>query len=329
MWAAEGREGRALRKRVQTTDNREAGPWVVMQPRGIRLPTKVWKVQALKCDGGPFLPRDISCCFSEYAKSCHPWVFPCCAVLLAASHWVLFQLPKEATTLSFQSSLMAPQCNSVDGHEYFRTYSLPEISLVMVIILNWYSMLWYWPEGSLQFCQVCHFHKNRIARSYRLILHTVHHLYLPWSTQNLTLPFQRHGMWLRSSRYLSKKGLPSADSYGRVSPKQSPRWPSLLFCMLNKTSPRLELSLCAWDAEPKYRTFQSCTDWIDFAVRWKVSFRTTFEKSLHWLDWLCRKRKGKCQDFICSWHSSPWTTCHLHFTVHSSVTSSQTQNVAE
>ena len=50
---------------------------------------------------------------------------------------------------------------------------------------------------------------------------------------------------------------------------------------------------------------------------------------LHWLDWLCRKRKGKCQDFICSWHSSPWTTCHLHFTVHSSVTSSQTQNVAE
>ena len=83
-------------------------------------------------------------------------------------------------------------------------------------------------------------------------------------------------MWLRSSRYLSKKGLPAAaDSYGRVSPKQSPRWPSLLFCMLNKTSPCLELSLCAWDAEPKYRTFQSCTDWIDFAGRGKVSVRTS------------------------------------------------------
>ena len=144
-----------------------------MQPRGIRLPTKVWKVQALKCDGGPFLPRDISCCFSEYARSSHPWVFLCCAVLLPASHWVLFQLPKEATTLSFQSSLMAPQCNSVDGHEYFRTYSLPAISLVMVIVLNWHSMLKYWPEGTLQFCKVCNFHKNRIARSYRLILHTV------------------------------------------------------------------------------------------------------------------------------------------------------------
>ena len=71
----------------------------------------------------------------------------------------------------------------------------------------------------------------------------------------------------------AKKGLPAADSYGRVSPKQSPRWPPQLFCMLNKTSPRLELSLCAWDAEPKYRTFQSCTDWIDFAGRGKVSVR--------------------------------------------------------
>ena len=66
-----------------------------------------------------------------------------------------------------------------------------------------------------------------------------------------------------------------ADSYGRVSPKQSPRWPPPLFCMLNKTSPRLELSLCAWDAEPKYRTFRSCTDWIDFAGRGKVSVRTS------------------------------------------------------
>ena len=124
MWAAEGRGGLSVKgARQQTTGKQGLGWWC--NQGGIRLPTKVWKVQALKCDGRPLLPRDISCCFSEYARSCHPWVFPCCAVLLAASHWVLFQLPKEATTLSFQSSLMAPQCNSVDGHEYFRTYSLP------------------------------------------------------------------------------------------------------------------------------------------------------------------------------------------------------------
>ena len=84
-----------------------------------------------------------------------------------------FSIPQGGNNIVISIQLDGPACNSVDGHEYFCTYSLPEISLVMVMILNWYSMLWYWPEGTLQYCKIGNFHKNRIARSYRLILHTV------------------------------------------------------------------------------------------------------------------------------------------------------------
>ena len=98
------------------------------------------------------------------------------------------------------------------------------------------------------------------------------------------LPFQVDGMWLRW-RYLSKKGLLPADSYGRVSPKQSPRWPDRLLCMPTRPSPCFELSLCARRG-PNLGLFE-------VALAGGSS----------------RKRKGECQDFI--WHSGRWTTCHL------------------
>ena len=79
-----------------------------------------------------------------------------------------------------------------------------------------------------------------------------------------------------------KKVCLPADSYGRVSPKQSPRCSTDSSVCRHDPLPCFELSLCARRG-PNLGLFE-------------VALAS-------------RKRKGECQDFI--WHSAPWTTCHL------------------
>ena len=106
------------------------------------------------------------------------------------------------------------------------------------------------------------------------------------STLNITVPFQAAGMWLLW-RYLSKKGLLPADSYGRVSPKQSPP--------LAQGAPLY----AAADLSPALNYhYAAAAQILDFL-------------KLHWWWWSAQCGRGKGSVRTSSWHSRPSTTCHL------------------
>ena len=168
-------------------------------------------------------------------------------------------------------------------------------------------MLWYWPEGTLQYFKVGNFHKNRIARSYRLILHTVGPSLSALVNTKFDSPIPTAWNVASVFEIFEQKRFASCGQLWQSVPKtEPPLAPTALLYAEQDLSP---LGI----------------------IIMRLGRGTQISKlsKLHWLDWLCRKRKGKCQDFICSWHSSPWTTCHLHLTLHPLVTSSQTQNVGK
>ena len=102
---------------------------------------------------------------------------------------------------------------------------------------------------------------------------------------NPPIPSGRNVAWVKI--FEQKRVCLPADSYGRVSPKQSPRWPKPTPLYADTTlSPALNYH---------YAPAAQISDFL----------------KLHWREGGSRKRKGigECQDFI--WHSTPWTTCHL------------------
>ena len=122
-----------------------------------------------------------------------------------------------------------------------------------------------------------------------LPISVIYHTNSPQSSQNMTLPFQVDGMWLRW-RYLSKKRFACLSTVmgQSVPPKQSPRWQSLTPLYADITlSPALNYhyalaaALC-----PNLGLFE-------------VALAAEQEE----------ERGVSAQDFI--WHSGPWTTCHL------------------